>query len=207
MRGGANQIELANRALRRMFKGTLELAPIGEARIQTQITGSLDLAGIEAAKAYLRRRTGSGKAIDPFERADGTAWIIVSNVLAQLRSTALALDFALEYLGICQELQVIRGSRIRKGAPHYWASFRYEEIGDLETARGHMVLAFIEDVKDHHPNARKAPAYVHLTTRLGVSSDELRILEGVARRRVEDFPMFPEEMLVDYQLSTPLEGW
>ncbi len=197
------QVEIANEALDFMFK-EVRLRPVSRDQIRTEIATSLELAGIQTAKEFLRDRSGKDNEIDPFIRADGVAWVIVSTVLAQMNLHPLALDFALEYLGICYEQQEVWNQRIKKGAPHFWISLRYEGVGDLEGARAHMILAFIEDVKDHHPTPKAAPAYAHLTNRLDVSVAELKGLELFAGKFLENFPWFPEEILIRYQLGHEL---
>ncbi len=193
------QLRIAVEALNRIFRGRFRLVEV-EGQLHSEVAGFLDAAGVEESRAFLSERTGLGLDINPFERADGTAWIIVSNILSQVQQRALALDFALSYLGVCYRLQLEAEERIRKGAPHFWISLRHEEIGDEEAAQAHMILAFIEDVKDQE-NPRAAPAYGHLTGRLGVFSKELEALEQYAEAFLDSFPLFPEEILLKFQLA------
>lgn len=48
---------------------------------------------IEESIGYLSSNTGVGRAIDPFEQADGNAWVVVQDILSRFGLKVMACRF------------------------------------------------------------------------------------------------------------------
>ena len=62
-----------------------------------------------------------------------------------------------------------------------------------------MLLAYIEDI-EKYPNPRTAPAYRKLVASYGFSDPFLESLFHHTKK-IEPFPNYPEEALLDWELS------
>lgn len=192
------QWEIVNAALKLLFDGDVRIQREGGLFRITGVSGVPRLQALEESFAYLEDKTGQGKEIDPFERSDGTSWVILSQVLSYLGLKHVALEVASRYLSKCYDLQT-HERRIHKGGPLYWASERHREIGDNDNAKGYMLLAFVEDCAGYE-DPRKAPAYQRLKSVFGFSSSFLDALVDYAKG-VPTFPDFPEEILLGWELA------
>jgi hypothetical protein len=185
--------------LKKLFQGGVEIAERPDGRFQIRSVPVLNMIGIEECIAYLTEQTGPEKPIDPFVATDGTAWVIVSQVLAQFGLRAQALQIAERYVTLCYKLQEVSNARFHKGAPLFWLSQRYLELGDRQKARSYMLLAFAEDIKFYdEPN--RTSAYQQLVGILGVSPSMLESLTAFGRQIRENFPRYPEEVLIKWEL-------
>lgn len=194
------QRQIAKEALGLIFEGDIALEWKGTIFTISKASGIWKLEAFERSLTYLAERTGPEREIDPFERSDSTSWVILSQLLSILGQRLLALDVILRYLKVCYDLQDEHRRRMHKGAPLFWASQRYREVGENDLASGYMLLAFIEDCEGYE-DPRKAPAYTHLLSVFRFSADFLERLIAYARKQ-DPFSDFPEEVLLGWELIT-----
>jgi hypothetical protein len=191
----ANQNKLVEDALRRILKPRESI--IGEMRIQGW---SIDYRQSTEILNEWARKTDKGQEIDPFEMADGNAWVIISSVFSSIQQNNFALQFALKFLDLCYDLQSKHGERIHKGAAHYWVAHYYELADYEDLARSHMILAFIEDaILTKEP--KEAPAWYYLVSLLGFSVTGLDALDDFLKamsKRKKNMMFFPEDAIVNY---------
>jgi hypothetical protein len=193
------QWRTAQEALRFLLEGDITIERQGPRVTISSASATWRPEALERSLAYLNERTGLGRQIDPFERSAGTSWIILSQLLAILGQNLLALDVSLRYLRVCYDLQDQHQRRMHKGGPLFCVSQRYREVGEINLARGFTLLAFVEDCKAYE-NPREAPAYSQLLSVFRFSPDLLEGLIDFATRQ-EPFPQFPEEILLEWELS------
>jgi hypothetical protein len=192
------QWQIAEEALRLLFEGDIAIERQGARFTVSKVSGIWKLEAFERSLTYLTDRTGPNREIDPFERSDSTSWIILSQLLSILGQRLLALDVILRYLKVCYDLQNEHRRRMHKGAPLFWASQRYRQVGESNLASGYMLLAFIEDCEGYQ-DPREAPAYTQLLSVFRFSPDFLQGLVAFAREQ-EPFPDFPEEVMIGWEL-------
>jgi Holliday junction resolvase-like predicted endonuclease len=160
----------------------------------------VDISKLNVAMEELVRMTGKGNEIDPFVTPDGNAWVLVSSFLETIQQYDFALQFTLKYVEECYSLQIKHDERIHKGAAHFWASHYFYLNDVLEYAQSHMVLAFLEDVIEYG-DAKKAPAWSFLTTKLGFSRVGLDRLDAFLKsipQKERRHLLFPEDAILKY---------
>ena len=197
-----SQWELAKQALSILFQNNVRFILVPETRFERVWIPDYAVPNMESCIDFLKKNTGRGESIDPFESADGTSWVTISQVLSRKTLREMALEVSLQYLRVCYELQLKENARVHKGAPLYWASQRNYEMGKIEEARGLMLLAFVEDTAEYSKprDPRKAPAYAKLTAIYGFSASVLENLLTYTIERIEKFSNFPEDALLDWEL-------
>ena len=142
-----DQVDIARKALDILFSGKGPILRAPEFIIGASFDiGPWKVATLEKSLMYLKDQTGHGNRIDPFIMADGTAWIIVAQILSRLGLSSLALQVAEKYLETCYDLQEKTRKRINKGAPLFWLSQKLFETGEKASAIGFMLLAYTEDI-------------------------------------------------------------
>lgn len=169
-------------------------------RIFPVVIGPLQVHKIKDCIQYLIDKTGPGGEIDPYVLPDGNAWINVQQILSQIGLGTLALQVASKYLKFCYELQKEDNQRIKKGAPLFWLAQRFLETGDKSTARGYMLLAFIEDTYAYS-DLDKIPAYQQLVEIFDFAPGILKDLRNFTQHKFGELPKFPEEVLVEWELA------
>ncbi len=199
----SSQFEIAKYALEKLFLGNISFSYQDKARFQIVTSGTWQLEGYLDCLNYLSKETGPEKNIDPFKKADGNAWVIVSQVLSIAGLKSLALEVSLAYLDRCYSLQISVKKRIHKGAPLFWTSERSYENGDMQVAAGFMMLAFIEDVIIQKI-PKGLPSYNRLIGLYSISPATLthltEYIDDLKRTENPEWPPFyPEEIIVGWE--------
>lgn len=195
-----SQWQIALGALRIIFLGKLTLEkPRGKSpKIQVR-TGEWHLERLEECIAFLERRTGLGKDVDPFGRKDESAWVIVSRLLSQEKEPSGALNVAYRFVEICYRLQGETSTRLDKSEALYWFSELLREAGDPEKARGAILLAYVESLE-----ARSSRIELIRNRMWGEYQIPNLMLQELSKF-VSEFPgehYFPEQVMLRWELET-----
>lgn len=137
-------------------------------------------------------------AIDPITASDETAWTTVSRILSEEGFKAAAVALAHHYLDLCYKLQTDLSTRVYKAEIFSWLSKLLREVGELQLAKGWMLLAFLEDLYANH-DTQLSTAYESLLQSFEMPQEKLDSLANFAKE-LEDRPLFPEEVLVQWEL-------
>jgi hypothetical protein len=130
MQDAKKQNDIATEAFRKFLVGEIQRSSQENGTEFFTFKGRWDMKSFPDAIKYLSENTGKGKAIDPFEGADGTAWIIFSNILLKYFKNN-ALDVLKLYIDTCYELQTQHNQQIHKGGPFFWISDHYYNLGQF----------------------------------------------------------------------------
>jgi len=202
MQDPERQNEIAKEALKKFLVGEIEQSYRQDGSVQFIFKGRWEMRSFPNAVAYLYENTGKGKNIDPYVSADGTAWIIFSNILSQMNFKNNALDVLKLYIDSCYELQTKHNQRIHKGAPFFWISEHYYNLGQFNLAKQFMIYAFIEDtLSPLDPFA--APAYTKIKTQFPVPDNYLKELVSYVKANYtgSKIPFYAEEIIVSFDIS------
>ena len=130
---------LTREALLKLFGNSVSFPQAEGTRFEGVWISPSALPKMESCFSFLEEKTGMGRIIDPFQMADGTSWVILSQVLSRTALREMAFEVAVRYLRLCYQLQEKENVRMHKGAPLFWVSQRLYEMGRMEEAGGFHV--------------------------------------------------------------------
>ena len=65
-----------------IFAGAVEFRQVSQDAFQIAASGSWRLSGLTDAFRFLRQHSGWNREINPFEAADSTSWVILTQLLS-----------------------------------------------------------------------------------------------------------------------------
>jgi hypothetical protein len=147
----------------------------------------------------LEKNTGMGKTTDPFKTPNDSAWIVVSQVLSQMEQETASLDVASRYVEFCYQIQSESNMRLDKTMALYWLSEGLYAEERTETAKGAILLAYVEECSFSKSVRHDGLVYSRLRGTYSIASSILESLGKFAR----DFPSsyFPDEVLTSWELD------